>query len=823
MIIKWIGNAGILFLIIAAGCVRQARVTTDDIQDAMTFSEGLAGYEIKGKWGFADRHGRVAVPPQFALVSPFSQGLAAVKLVAMWGYISRSGRMEINPRFDEARDFSEDLAAVRVKGSWGFINRRGDFAIAPQFEGARSFSEGRAAVMIGGRWGFIQKKGKIEINPTYRDTGDFCAGLAPVRTDKSDDAWGYINQRNAMIIQPQFDGAGNFDRDTGLAPVKIDTLWGYIGKNGKNVINPQFQAADPFYRGRAAVKKDGLWGYLDHKGGFAVQNRFSFADDFHDDLVLVVEDGRGGFIDRDGKRTGALRDLRTAVRNTNDPVRPKGPTTSGPSGIDEIKLNILMAGVLRHQGKADQAREYLRKAVNLLDDEIGKSHGRRAYLFKAQVLCGLGDFDGAMAVTDEYAGRHPNTGEESMMRALVTAARKGPGATVNGHLTEALSRGVAAMNDRDFWFFVEKSGVFDTYVKSGDLRVLISLKGKTLLPEGRKKQPRSGGSDHGESKWDSSIWFLYLFVGEDYMWILETVLELTEHMVHFIGFMSEILEPICYVMAAIIVLQNARVKAENRGCGVKLTWTWAQIIFGGPVGLTGFWVNPQEDCGSAKKCYPPDHLKINIDTSKPVPASATAKLTASKVDFPAQYRFRFEFEGHAPRETEWLGSNEFEYPVQKFMKGDNVKTTVFVMARNSRTGQVSADGPEKITYVTVKDPDPYIEKITGFDYDPRDDEIPCNLDDTVTIRARGGRCSSGEGELWMFQPFLNNVQKGSNFPREGNTVKWNPKSNCGTAGLRYKPGDKLKFRVYARCRNHEQFSTDGVFTKEFTISENQGN
>ena len=53
------------------------------------FSEGLAGVELKGKWGFIDKSGKEVVPLKYEDVTGFKEGLAAVKLNGKWGFIRR--------------------------------------------------------------------------------------------------------------------------------------------------------------------------------------------------------------------------------------------------------------------------------------------------------------------------------------------------------------------------------------------------------------------------------------------------------------------------------------------------------------------------------------------------------------------------------------------------------------------------------------------------------------------------------------------------------------------------------------------------------------
>ena len=70
------------------------RTATGGDEDLLEFREGRAAMPGgNGKWGFIDRAGRWAIPPQFDEVRlPFQDGLAKVEAADAWGYIDRTGR-----------------------------------------------------------------------------------------------------------------------------------------------------------------------------------------------------------------------------------------------------------------------------------------------------------------------------------------------------------------------------------------------------------------------------------------------------------------------------------------------------------------------------------------------------------------------------------------------------------------------------------------------------------------------------------------------------------------------------------------------------------
>ena len=191
---------------------------------------------------------------------PFSQGLAGVQSGGQWGFIDLMGNYVIAPSFERVGSFVDGLAPARQKGLWGYINVRGIFVIGPRFTRARDFHEGLAAVYVDGRWGYINKEGKFAIRPRYHEAGDFHEGLAAVRMRTNYRGWAYISPKNTFTLPRRYNSAGDFG--DGIAPAAGDRRWGYVNIRGEWEIPAQFDDARAFSEGLAAVKREKLWGYI---------------------------------------------------------------------------------------------------------------------------------------------------------------------------------------------------------------------------------------------------------------------------------------------------------------------------------------------------------------------------------------------------------------------------------------------------------------------------------------------------------------------------------------------------------------------------------
>lgn len=135
--------------------------------------------------------------------------------------------------------------------------------------------------------------------------------LLPVIAGGKDQRWGYISDKGAWVIKPQFQAAGPFNE--GLAAVELNGKWGYVDTAGKLVVQPQFIEAYAFNAGLARVAtKPALsdqdanvtasgYGFIDTKGRMAVPASWDDAGDFSEGLAAVMKGSLCGFVDKTGK------------------------------------------------------------------------------------------------------------------------------------------------------------------------------------------------------------------------------------------------------------------------------------------------------------------------------------------------------------------------------------------------------------------------------------------------------------------------------------------------------------------------------------------
>ena len=165
----------------------------------------------------------------------------------------------------------------------------------------------------GNKWGYIDQKGAYVINPQFDRADFFRGGLAKVASGRIDggpgddcphlrDKINYINKKGEFAIPVTYKGGTAFSGglafvvETGGPPTCID-------KNG----NTRFVLKDAEYvfafsEGLALfVTEDEKYGFVDRNGNIAIHAQFERAMPFCGGFAIIRQDGKYGFIDKTGR------------------------------------------------------------------------------------------------------------------------------------------------------------------------------------------------------------------------------------------------------------------------------------------------------------------------------------------------------------------------------------------------------------------------------------------------------------------------------------------------------------------------------------------
>lgn len=279
------------------------------------YHNGFAVYEDKGRYGFLNNKGEVAIAAQYAGATGMCARRAWVDTGKGWICITPRGRRVGHVSYAEAYGFThvtifsdlekkgpvktQDycLAAVKLGDRWGYVDTSGRVVLEFKYEDARPFYNGMAAVKEQGMWGYIRPDGSPAFDKKQRVYFAFADGLAPAEENGK---VGYLRMNGSWGIPPQFANAQPFSE--GMAAVSAGGKVGFIDMAGRWIIQPQFESAQAFAGGLAPARKDGKWGYIDRKGQWVLQPQWQGAQPVADYYALAVaEGGKVGLYHRSGR------------------------------------------------------------------------------------------------------------------------------------------------------------------------------------------------------------------------------------------------------------------------------------------------------------------------------------------------------------------------------------------------------------------------------------------------------------------------------------------------------------------------------------------
>lgn len=268
---KCVDRAGKVQLIDWNGKELLHNVDADAVTD---FSEGYA-LVLKGKkilGFFAEQSHQLTTVAGDYYISEypfFSEGmLAVVDSKGKMGYLDERGNLAIQCKYVAARPFKQGWASVEKKEKevWyiklqGFIETRPDGYHSGKITKGSSFNENGEAVV----GNYSAKYGVIGTNMQLKRTIDYTRDL-PVRSCD------YAYSGNSKECEESTGYA--WEEDMRIEVYSDNGSYGYRLKNENDriVLPAQFGEAKPFYSQHAIVKKDGKYGVLELLEGNVVAN-----------------------------------------------------------------------------------------------------------------------------------------------------------------------------------------------------------------------------------------------------------------------------------------------------------------------------------------------------------------------------------------------------------------------------------------------------------------------------------------------------------------------------------------------------------------------
>lgn len=188
----------------------------------------IAAKKINGKYTYVDQSFNVLFG-EYDYASTINNGIAAVKTDGSWRLINESGATINNEKYLDIKLDEKQIACRNdrmfvssVEGKYIMINSSGKQIGSLVFEDAMVFAgDAPTAVKIDGKWCFVGADGKLISNKTYDGARPFANGLAAVCVAEK---WGFIDSDEAVVIEPAFFGAKDFN-EKGSCFVQTGDKW----------------------------------------------------------------------------------------------------------------------------------------------------------------------------------------------------------------------------------------------------------------------------------------------------------------------------------------------------------------------------------------------------------------------------------------------------------------------------------------------------------------------------------------------------------------------------------------------------------------------
>jgi bifunctional DNA-binding transcriptional regulator/antitoxin component of YhaV-PrlF toxin-antitoxin module len=234
------------------------------------------------------------------VVEGFNCGLAAVKTRDWWGFLNTNGKVVIGMKFDETTIFYDGYAVAKSGNKYIVLDTNGKESPVTGHDivGVKHFSEKLAPYWTTNKdFGFIDENGKIVIPAKFKSVGYFKNGLAWAKTDK---LLGYINPKGEWVIKPQFEVGKEFDKEAGLARIKLDGRWGYVNRSGKITYVSDTEWWSDFSEGLAEGREGGMRGFYNDKGDWIIKPQFEGVRSFKNGYAAAKMRDLWGMIDKKG-------------------------------------------------------------------------------------------------------------------------------------------------------------------------------------------------------------------------------------------------------------------------------------------------------------------------------------------------------------------------------------------------------------------------------------------------------------------------------------------------------------------------------------------
>ncbi len=236
-------------------------INDEDYGKTRDFSEGLAGVEKDGLFGFINTNGELVIDYKYDAVQDFEGGVAIVETADGVVLIDKSGN-EVSDYHGAIFRLADDRFLAGVDEVFGFTPATTAGALMDEtgklytdfiYSSMAPYSDGLSKAFKDGVSSYINMNGEEElvVADNIKLAGDFSEGLAPFDG-------GYINKSGEIVISADYDYLGKFSNGYAVVENHSDYTAHVIDKNG-NIVSPEvYNNATDFEDGHSVARKGEL-------------------------------------------------------------------------------------------------------------------------------------------------------------------------------------------------------------------------------------------------------------------------------------------------------------------------------------------------------------------------------------------------------------------------------------------------------------------------------------------------------------------------------------------------------------------------------------
>jgi hypothetical protein len=196
----------------------------NDVCGLNVYESSLSLLCRNGKFGFANKKGRVVTSIKYDDVERRYLGGAFVSINKKCGYVNEKGKEVIPARFDipisKMSDyFDEGLFVYKENNKWGAIDTTGVNIIEPKYDSMTSFTWGFSIATIGRDSYIIDKKGKASKTLKYDKIIHCRARIALVSINGK---WGMLSKNNKLTTPIKYDEIEEFRNGFAITEMKFN-------------------------------------------------------------------------------------------------------------------------------------------------------------------------------------------------------------------------------------------------------------------------------------------------------------------------------------------------------------------------------------------------------------------------------------------------------------------------------------------------------------------------------------------------------------------------------------------------------------------------